>query len=225
MTRRILTRLGLVAFLIVATGLPARAGTTNVNSLSGVNFGFTATEAVVGGLSEIDFKFTSTNVVSAINGSNVSGVTATFPDLFLLPGTVSPVTPPPNVGFKPAANTTQYAVTNFGQVVFDYSIAEGTTNGNNLSLVGTVFIDPSSPATSATVGGTTYDFSAFLTPAPFFFTFSASLGDIIATLNAGAGSFTGSASFSQNIVPEPASLTLLGVTGVVTLALRRRRKA
>lgn len=226
MTRRILTKLGLVAFLMVVTALPARAGVIPVTSFSGVNLGFTATEAVIGGISVIDFSFTSTNAVTVVNGNVVSPVNATFPDLFLIPGTVSPIIPPPNVGFNPAGNTSQYAVMDFSGVVFDYSIGLGTTNGNNLSLVGDVFIDPASPATSVTVGSTTYDFSPFLNPAPYFFTFSASVGNIIATLEAGQGSFVGTASFSQMVLPEPASIVLLGIGGVVTLVGgRRRRKA
>jgi hypothetical protein len=44
MRRRVLAKLGLAAFLVVATALPARAGTTTVNKVDGVNFQYTATD-------------------------------------------------------------------------------------------------------------------------------------------------------------------------------------
>lgn len=222
MTRRILTKLGLAAFLLAVTALPAKADYIVVNSLSGVNLGFTATE--VGGT--IDFTFTSLNLVSTINGNTVlPPLNATFPDLILTTGPVFATTPPPNVGFNPSFNLTQYGIADMTGVVQDYILALGTTLGNILSLDGTVFVDPFSPATTYVANGNTYDFSLFENPAPFFFTFSASVGSIIDTLNAGNGTFSGTASFSQFVVPEPSSVLLLGIGGVVSVVARRRRKA
>jgi len=232
MTRRILAKLALAFCVVAVTALPARAAIIPVNSLSGVNLSFSATE--VGGV--IDVTFDSINLVSKVNGAVISPLNATFSDLILVTGPVTPITPPPNVGFNPAPIVNQYGVANFGGVVFDYIISLGTTNSNNLSLTGVVFLDPASPASTFfdVVSGNTYDFSAFYAgppgpsgngPGSFFMSLNADTGDIIGTLNAGNGFFSGSASFSQLLVPEPSSMVLLGIGGLVSVVARRRRKA
>jgi hypothetical protein len=222
MTRRLLAKLVLAAFMMTVTALPARAALITVTALSGVNLSFTATEMA----GTIDFTFDSANLVSKANGSTISPpVPATFPDLILTTGPVTPITPPPNVGFTPAFNITSYGIEDFSGVVFDYIIALGTTNGNDLALTGTVFLDPASPSTTFTNGINTYDVSAFMTPAQFGFTFTDQTGNLINMLTSGDGSINGTANFSQFTTPEPSSIVLLGVGGLLSVVARRRRKA
>jgi len=232
MTRRILAKVALAVCMAVVAALPAQAATIQVTALDGVNLSYTATE--VGGV--IDVNFNSLNLVSKVNGNVIVPLNATFSDLILVTGPVTAIPPPPNVMFNPAPVVNQYGIATLGGVVFDYVIGLGTTNSNNLSLTGVVFLDPASPASSFfdVVSGNTYDFSAFYAgppgpsgsgPGQFFMSLNASVGDIIATLNAGNGTFAGSASFSQLLVPEPSSMVLLGIGGLVSVVARRRRKA
>jgi len=220
MTRRILAKLGLAAFLMLASALPARAAYIDVTALSGVNLSFNATE--VGGT--IDFNFNSLNLVSTANGQLVlPAVSATFPDLII---TTNTVTQTGNIyTFVPSFNFTQYGVVDFNGVVFDYIIGFGSATGNLLTLSGTVFVDPSSPSQTFTNGINTYDVSAFDNPATFGITFSDQSGNLINSLTTGNGTFDGTASFSQFIVPEPSSVVLLGMGGLLTVVARRRRKA
>jgi len=220
MTRRFLAKITLAALVLVGSALPARAAYIDVNALSGVNLGFTATES--GGT--IDFSFTSLNLVSTVNGMNVlPAVSATFPDLII---TTNTVTQMGNIyTFVPSFNFTQYGVVDFNGVVFDYILGFGSATGNLLTLSGTVFVDPASPSQTFTNGVNTYDVSAFDTPATFGITFSDQTGNLIPSLVSGNGTFNGTASFSQFTTPEPSSVVLLGMGGILTVVARRRRKA
>lgn len=246
MTHRFLAKLALAVCIMAGTALPARAALITVTSLDGVNLSYTTSVFSDGaGGAILDVTFNSLNLVSKVNGNTIIPLNATFTDLVMDTGPIFSVAPPPNVGFNPSANNSQYGIADFSGVVFDYQIGLGTTNSNNLSLTGIAFLDPSSPSSTYfdSGSGNTYDFSPFYAgppgptgsgPGEFFMSLNASTGDIIASLTAAAadpnagdqfGSFSGSASFSQLLTPEPSSMVLLGIGGVVTFVARRRRKA
>jgi hypothetical protein len=94
-------------------------------------------------------------------------------------------------------------------------------------MTGTLALDPAS-GTTFTQGATTYNFSPFQN----FTSFTLSLGTQDATgvliydvLKSGNGTFSGTGQFDQFITPtpEPASIMLLGIGGVLTIVLRRRK--
>jgi hypothetical protein len=237
MTRRILAKLGLAVLVLSAAALPARADYIVATSLSGVNLSYTATETA----GNIDITFDSTSLVTKVNaipgvpgsGLVIPAVTAVFPDLGVTPGTL---TPDANGGYtfdnQNVVTFSYYITDNFGNVVqFDYLLIPGTLEGNTLQLTGAIFVDPGSPNTTFSNGTATpintYDVSGFELPAvaTFGITFTDDSGQMANALLTGNGAFGGTANFSQFIVPEPSSVTLLGIGGLLTVALRRRRKA
>jgi hypothetical protein len=226
MRRRTLAKLGLAAFLVVATALPAWAGTTFVNKLDGVNFQYSATDT--NGVLAISFT-NPFNFVTQVNDGIIPQIPAEFAQLTLSPTQLTDDIPGLSGHFSPNLNSTKYGITSLSppgapNVVFDYSITFGQAAANGLTLTGTVALDKAS-ATTFTANGTTYDFSGFST----FSLFTLSLGTqdptgtlIYDTLKAGNGTFKGSAQFDQ-FVPEPSSMVLAGVCGLATLWVRRRR--
>jgi hypothetical protein len=125
-------------------------------------------------------------------------------------------------------------------VVLNYqpNIGNTSTPGatESLSLTGAVNIDtanfPGNP-TTYTSGGNTYDFSPFLPGSSYLTSITITLAsseDLIDALLSGTPStFTGNASVTlvAMAVPEPASVTLLCMGGMVCgfAGIRRRRKA
>jgi hypothetical protein len=224
MTRRLLAKLGLAALMLTATALPARAALITVTGMTGVNLTFTATVSS----GTIDFTFDTTSEITKANGTPVlPTVPAIFPDLSLTTGPVTPFPPPPNVSFTPSFNFTQFTIVDgFGDtVILDYLIAVGQTKDNLLNLTGTAFVDPFSPNTSFTNGVNTYDLTAFLNPVMFGFTFTDESGNLVNAISTGNGNFDGGATFALLGTPEPSSVVLLGVGGLLTVVARRRRKA
>jgi len=228
MRRRILAKLGLAAFLVVATALPARAGTTAANKVDGVNFQYTATDT--NGVLTIGFT-NPFNFVTQVNNGLVPQIPAEFAQLTLSPTQLTDDIPGLSGHFVPNLNSTKYGITSLSppgapNVVFDYSISFGQVSANGLTLTGTIALDPAS-ALTFTANGTTYDFSAFEN----FGSFTLSLGTqdptgvlLYNTLKNGNGSFSGSAQFDQvAAVPEPSSMVLAGVCGLATVWVRRRR--
>jgi hypothetical protein len=226
MRRRTLAKLGLAAFLVVATALPARAGTTTVDKVDGVNFQYTATDT--NGVLAISFT-NPFNFVTQVNNGLVPQIPAEFAQLTMSPTLLIPDSPISG-HFTPNLNTTKFGITSLSppgapNVVFDYNISFGQVLANGMTLSGTVALDPAS-ALTFTQGGTTYDFSQFKN----FGTFTLSLGTqdptgllLFNTMSSGNGSFQGSAQFSVAAIPEPSSMVLAGVCGLATVWVRRRR--
>ncbi len=230
MNLRVWAKLGLAAFLLALTTLPARAGLVTVNRVDGVNFSYTAVDT--GGVLTVTFDPAS--MVTKINGSIISPtLPATFAQLTLTTKPTIDDIPGLSLHFFPPLNSTQYGISALSppasNVVFNYSIAGGQNFANGLTLTGSVQLAAGS-GTTFTEGGTTYDFSPFLNSA--FYTLSLGTQDTTGTLMhdvlaAGNGTFSGTGQFDQfvSVVPEPASVVLLGIGGVVTVVARRRRKA
>jgi hypothetical protein len=226
MRRRVLAKLGLAAFLVVATALPAMAGTTKVDKLDGVNFQYTATDT--NGVLTVGFT-NPFNFVTQVNNGLIPQIPAEFAQLTLSPTQLTDDIPGLSGHFVPNLNTTKYGITSLSppgapNVVFDYQISFGQVSANGMTLTGTVALDPAS-ALTFTSNGTTYDFSDFKT----FSTFTLSLGTqdptgvlLYNTLKSGNGTFQGTAQFDQ-FVPEPSSMVLAGVCGLATVWVRRRR--
>jgi hypothetical protein len=228
MRRRLLAKACLAAFLVVVAALPARAG-TNVNKVDGVNFQYTATDT--NGVLTVNFT-NPFNRVTQINNTLVGPFQAEFAQLTLSPTKLTVADPMiPSGNFSPNLNSTQYGIPALGSapnVLFDYNISFGQASFNGLTLTGAVSLDPTS-ATSATLGGTTYDFQNFGNGN--FGTFTLSLGTqdstgtlIFDTLNSGNGTFTGTAQFDQVAVPEPSGVVFASICGAAAVLVRRRKK-
>jgi hypothetical protein len=173
------------------------------------------------------------NLVTKINGSVISPtLSSTFAQLTLSPTQLTDDIPGLSGHFVPNLNTTQYGITTLTppgapNVVFDYSISFGQASANGLTMTGIVALDAAS-ATTFTQNSTTYDFSAFQS----FATFTLSLGAqdatgvlVYNTLKSGNGTFSGTGQFDQFVtaVPEPASIALLGIGGVLAVVARKRK--
>jgi len=248
MTRN-LVKLGVAAMLLAAAAMPAQAGM--VNEFNGVNFNYTMT---VGGNfsmnsmpnAAIDVTFTTANMVTAIN-NNPAVLNVAFADLF---STLTSITAPDSngnvqIGTNPSPGGT-LGIQDFSGVVFDYNSVVGQTSnqtvlGNTtytLTLGGSINIDTGlTNGTTLTIGATTYDFSPFLPPDLGSFTLQLnSSQNIIADLQAAAAeppgstttyTFSGSGAFVADVtvIPEPASITLLGIGSVMASAMVRRRRS
>jgi hypothetical protein len=221
-------KLALAGFLVVATALPARAGSTSVNKIDGVNFQYTAVDT--NGVLTVTFANPS-NFVTQVNNSLVTPIPATFAQLTLSPTLLTDDIPGLSGHFVPNLNTTKFGMPTLTppgapNVVFDYNISFGQAAANGLTLTGVAALDPAS-ATMFTSGGTTFDFSAFSA----FSSFTLSLGTqdstgvlIYNVLKSGNGTFTGTGQFDvATTVPEPASIVLAGVCGLATIVVRRRK--
>jgi hypothetical protein len=229
MASRMLAKHGLAAFLVVAAAFPARAGATLVNKLDGVNFQYSATDT--NGVLVVSFT-NPFSFVTQVNNSLVPQIPTTFGQLTLSPTLLTDDLPGLSGHFTPNLNTTQFGLTSLTppgspNVVFDYAISFGQAAANGLTLTGAVALDPAS-ATTLTVGADTYNFSLFSN----FNNFTLSLGSqdatgtlIYDTLKSGNGSFTGTGEFDAAValVPEPTSIVLAGVCGLVTVFTRRRK--
>jgi hypothetical protein len=241
MTRRILAKLGLAVFLLAVTALPARAGTIPVSEFNGINFNYTAT---FGPFGSIDISFTTTSMVTAVNNNAVS-LGAVFNDLL---STLTGVTPigggNVQISTSPSPGGT-LGVQDFSGVVFDYNSVTGSTFaqtvGSNtvyqLNLGGSINVDPIlTNGNTLTVGSNTYDFSMFLPPGGSFSLSLNSSTNIAAAIQdafnnpLNTDTFSGSGQFVADVspatvTPEPASLTLLGIGGVLVTYVGRRRKS
>jgi hypothetical protein len=230
MKNRTRAKLALAVLLVFGVALPARAGTTNVNQIDGVNFQYTAVDT--NGVLSISFN-NPNNFITQINNTLVPIIPAAFAQLTLSPTKLTDDMPGISGHFIPNLNSTQFGVTSLTpnkapNVVFDYTIAFGQASENGLTMGGVVALDPQS-ATKLTVGGTTYDFSAFEN----FSNFTLSLGSqspndptgIYDVLKSGNGTFTGTGQFdaAATVIPEPTSLVLAGVCGVAVVVTRRRK--
>jgi hypothetical protein len=253
MMRRILTKLGLAAILVGVTALPAQAGLVTVSEFDGVNISYTATVTPLGGGNDIlTIAYDVSNLVTKINGVVVSpplsslwtavggsGDYTTVAEGIVQAGdgSVSFTTSDVAGGHGNAGG--DIGITDDTGVVLNYLVASGdtTTPGTveGLTLGGSINLDdvnfPGNP-TTLTVGTTTYDFGLFGTAAntltSFIITLNSSNDIIDALLSGTPGTFSGSASFTAiaTIVPEPASVVMLCMGGVITtFAGRRRRKA
>jgi hypothetical protein len=217
-------KFSLVAFLLAATTLSVRA--VSVNQADGVNFSYTAVDT--NGVLTVTFDPAS--LVTKINGSIRSPtLPATFAQLTLSPTLLTDDILGLSGHFIPNLNSTKYGISSLtpasSNVVFDFSISFGQASANGLTMTGSIALDPASG--TMFTQGTTYDFSPFQN----FGTFTLSLGTqnsdptlLYDVLKSGNGTFSGTAQFDQfTAVPEPASLVLLGIGGLLTIIARRRK--
>jgi hypothetical protein len=231
MAIRILVKPCLAALLVAAAALPARAGTTTADKIDGVNFQYTATDT--NGVLVVNFTNPS-NLVTQINSTLITPqIPATFAQLTLAPTFLTTDVPGLSGHFTPSFVPTQFGLTSLTppgspNVVFDYGISFGQAAADGLTLTGVIALDPAS-ATTLTSGGNTYDFGKFTN----FTTFTLSLGTqdptgtlIYDTLNSGNGTFTGTGEFDAAVavIPEPTSIVLVGVCGLATVVMRRRKE-
>lgn len=232
MKNRTRAKLCLAVLLVVAFALPARAGSTAVDKVDGVNFQYTATDN--NGVLSVTFTNSSSNFVTQINNTLVPAIPAVFAQLTLSPTFLTPDVPGLSGHFVPNfPNSTQFGVTSLTpagapNVVFDYGISFGQASANGLILTGVIGLDPAS-ATTLTVGSNTYDFGGFSS----FSNFTLSLGTqdpndptaIYDILTNGNGTFTGTGQFDAAValVPEPTSMALVCVCGMAVVAVRRRK--
>jgi len=230
MKLRTWAKLGLAAFLVAATALPARAANTTVTKLDGVSFQYQAT--VTNGVLSVNFT-NPFNFVTQVNNTLITPITAEFAPLTLSPTALTDDIPGLSGHFTPNLNSTKFGLTSLTppgapNVVFDYTISFGQVSANGLTLTGAIALDPAS-ATSITIGADTFDFSQFTGFAPF--TLSLGTQDpnnptlLYDVLKSGNGSFIGTAQFDAavSVIPEPTSVVLFGVAGLVGVLARRRK--
>jgi len=230
MKLRMLAKLGLAALLVAATALPARAADITVTKLDGVSFQYQAT--VTNGVLSVNFA-NPFNFVTQVNNTLISPITAEFAPLTLSPTALTDDIPGLSGHFTPDLNSTKIGLTSLTpagapNVVFDYSLTFGQVAANGLTLSGAIALDPAS-AQTLTIGADTYHFSQFNGFAPF--TLSLGTQDpnnpnlLYDVLKSGNGSFTGTAQFDAavSIIPEPTSVVLVGVAGLVGVWSRRRK--
>jgi len=95
------------------------------------------------------------------------------------------------------------------------------TSDGFLNLKGTVTGISAAHHTIVSTGGTTFDFSPFASGKGTANLTFVSGSNIAAILAAGTGTATGTGGFQEQVVPEPASIALLGIGMTGFLAFRR----
>ena len=106
-------------------------------------------------------------------------------------------------------------------VTLTYTIVNGVATHDGLTLGGTITaISPNTTLTATPNGGvaTVYNFAPLVRGHNQF----SLTGDVYATLHGGSAA-TGSGTFTQSALPEPASIVLLGIGLSGLLAFRRLR--
>jgi hypothetical protein len=229
MTRSNLVKFALAALVVATAAVPARADII-VFKVDGTNFKYTAVDT--SGVLKVSFDPTH-SFLTQINDNLVPQIQSEFAQLTLSPTFLTDDTAGISGHFIPNLNQTQFGVTSLTpdgapNVVFDYTISFGQVSADGLTMTGTVALDPASATTYSPDGGVTvYDFRNFQN----FVNFTLSIGTsdatgvlVYTTLKSGNGTFGGTGQFDFVAVPEPTSVVLLGIGGVITTVLGRRRK-
>ncbi len=211
--------LALAAGLVACSFAPgeARAGTVLASSDTGT-FSFTLTADGMG-----HFTISYTNVsLSSINGSAPVGgaIASSFGTTSATVSSSTSVPPFTLYTLSSTAASNSFGTGGIQTATLTNTVSSGYANDGFLNLSGSITGVTSPNLQTTSTAGTVYDFSPFAGGGDITLTYTKSGSSFAAVIKNG-GTISASGSFSEQAVPEPTSMALLGIGLTGFLAFSR----